>query len=109
MEKNKIIEELQYCAAQCTHCYDACHLENDSHMDICMENDQDCAEICRLTAQLIDRDSPNVDIFLKLSSEMCERCAIECEKHSGFEYCIKCAESCRKCVEVCQEHKLVHS
>jgi hypothetical protein len=27
MEKQKMIDVLQFCAAQCTHCYDACHLE----------------------------------------------------------------------------------
>ena len=108
MEKQKIIDTLYFCAAQCTHCYDACHLENSSDRDLCMKNDQDCSEICRLTGQLLERNSPNVDIFLKLSMQMCERCATECDKHKGMNHCEKCAEACRKCAEMCREQEMAH-
>jgi len=108
MEKQKIIDVLNFCAAQCTHCYDACHLEKGIDMFRCMMDDQDCADICRLTSQLLERNSDNVDIFLKLCHEMCERCADECEKHPQMEHCKKCAEACRKCAAMCNEQRLVH-
>lgn len=108
MEKQKIIDVLNFCAAQCTHCYDACHLEKGIDMFRCMMDDLDCADICRLTSQLLERNSDNVDIFLKLCHEMCERCADECEKHPQMEHCKKCAEACRKCAAICNEQRLVH-
>lgn len=108
MEKQKIIDALYFCAAQCTHCYDACHLEKESNMELCMKNDQDCSEICRLTGQLIERNSPNADIFIKLCMQMCERCANECEKHKSKLHCEKCADACHKCTEICQEHEMAH-
>lgn len=108
MEKQKMIDVLHFCAAQCTHCYDGCHLEKQMDMSRCMMNDQDCADICRLTAQLLEQNSENSDIFLKLCSEMCERCAAECEKYPQMEHCKKCAEACRKCAEMCNEQQLAH-
>ena len=108
MEKQKLIDALQFCAAQCTHCYDACHLEKDSDMELCMKNDQDCSEICRLTAQLLERNSPNVNIFLKLCRQMCERCAEECTKHASKAHCKECADVCHKCAEICHENEIVY-
>lgn len=108
MEKQKMIDVLHFCAAQCTHCYDACHLEKETDMSRCMMYDQDCADICRLTGQLLERNSDNTDIFLKLCQEMCERCAAECEKHPQMEHCKKCAEACHKCAESCNEQQLAH-
>jgi hypothetical protein len=109
MEKKKMLDVLHFCAAQCTHCYDACHLEKETdNMASCMMNDQDCADLCRLTAQLLERNSDNVDIFLKLCLVMCERCATECEKFPQIEACKKCAEACRKCATMCHEQELIH-
>lgn len=108
MEKQKMIDVLYFCAAQCTHCYDACHLEKEDNMKLCMMHDQDCAEICRLTGQLLDRNSSNADLFLKLCAQMCERCANECDKHKNVEHCGKCAEACRKCAEMCHENEMAH-
>jgi Domain of Unknown Function (DUF326) len=108
MEKQKLIDVLYFCAGQCTHCYDACHLNKENNMELCMINDQDCSEICRLTGQLLERNSPNVDIFLKLCVQMCERCANECDKNKGMSHCEECAAACRKCAEMCQQNELAH-
>jgi response regulator RpfG family c-di-GMP phosphodiesterase len=108
MENQKMIELLQYCAAQCTHCYDACQLEKEMDMSICKMNDLDCADICRLTAQILERKSDNSAVFLKASEEMCDLCATECEKHAQMEHCKKCAEACRKCANQIQEFKVEH-
>lgn len=108
MEKQKIIDVLNFCAGQCAHCYDACHLDKENNMELCMVNDLDCSEICRLTGQLVERNSPNVDIFLKLCAQMCERCANECDKHANIAHCKECADACRKCVEMCNENEMAH-
>jgi hypothetical protein len=106
MEKQKMIDVLHFCAAQCTHCYDACHLEQNHEMELCMQNDQDCADSCRLTAQLLERNSPNVGIFLALCAQMCQRCADECSKHKHLEHCQKCADACNKCTEMCLQREV---
>jgi hypothetical protein len=54
--KAKMIDVLQFCAAQCTHCYDACHLKKMDMSTVIMYN-QDCADLCRLTAQLLEQKS----------------------------------------------------
>jgi hypothetical protein len=108
MENQSEIDILQYCAAQCTHCYDASRLEKEMDMSRCMMDNQDCADICRLTAQLLDRKSENIDVFLKICLVMSERCASECDKHPNMEHCIKCAEACRKCAEMCHDYEMAH-
>jgi exosome complex RNA-binding protein Csl4 len=67
--------------------------------------DQDCADICRLSGQVIERNSENVELFLKLCGALCEKCATECEKHSHMEHCKKCAEACRKCADMCNNYQ----
>lgn len=109
MKNQKMIDELYFCAAQCTHSYDACHLEKENEkLQRCMMLNQDCADICRLTGQLLERNSENVDLFLKLTGEICEKCAAECETHTDMEACVKCADACHKCAEMCNSQQMAH-
>jgi hypothetical protein len=102
MENKTIIDELYYCAAQCARCYSACQLEKDKEAFArCMMMDEDCEQICRLTGQVLERNSENAELFLKVCSEICGKCAVECEKHPKVEHCKQCAEVCRKCAEMC--------
>ena len=102
MEKKEIIDMLNVCAAQCTRCHYACHIEkNKESLDRCMMLDQDCADICRLTSQLFERDSENANAFLRLCGEVCLKCAEECEKHGDLDHCKNCAIACRKCADMC--------
>jgi len=109
MEHKTLIDELYFCAAQCTRCYDACMLEKENNnLQRCMMFDQDCAEVCRLTGQFLERNSDNQDLLLKLCEEICERCAEECERHDDLEHCRECATACRNCIEACRKHMSVH-
>ncbi|MGZ3864510.1 MAG: four-helix bundle copper-binding protein [Bacteroidia bacterium] len=103
MENTKdIIDKLYFCAAQCERCHYACHREKDREMlDRCMMLDQDCTELCRLTAQVIERNSENSELLLKACAEACLKCAEECEMHADMEHCKKCAEACRATAELC--------
>lgn len=109
MENKKIMtEELYFCAAQCDRCHDACLREKDNEkLEHCAMFDQDCSDICRLTGQILERNSKNGELFLKFCGEICEKCAEECEKHSELEHCKKCAEACRKCAAMCFENSAV--
>ena len=66
--------------------------------------DQDCADICRLTGQLLGRNSESADKFIKLCGEICLDCATECNKHDA-EHCRICAEACSGCAEMCVEYE----
>jgi hypothetical protein len=109
MENQKMIDSLYFCAAQCVHCYNGCQMEKgNTGLDGCMKINKDCEDICRLTAQVLERNSENASSFLKLCGEICEKCADECEKHKDKEQCVKCAEACRKCAAFCQQPETVH-
>lgn len=109
MENKEITDHLYFCAAQCSRCYAACSIEQEKDkLQRCMTLNEDCAAICRLTGQLFEKKSENAELFLKLSGEICERCAAECKKHSHLEHCKKCAEACRKCAEMCYSYQAVH-
>jgi hypothetical protein len=63
MEKQKMIDVLQFCAAN-AHIV-MMHIEKKMDMSTVIMYNQDCADLCRLTAQLLERKSDNADIFLK--------------------------------------------
>ena len=102
-EKNQaLIDTLNRCATECSHCAMACLDEKDVEMMVkCIRLDIDCADICRLTASLLSRGSEHGNHLLKECAEVCEACAEECEKHSHLEHCKRCADVCRDCAEAC--------
>jgi hypothetical protein len=104
-EKNiGLIDALNNCAIECSHCAMACLDEEDVKMlAACIKLNIDCAEVCRLTASLLSRGSMHGNHLLKECVEICEACADECEKHSHMEHCKKCADVCRHCAEECSE------
>lgn len=106
MDNKKTIDTLYLCAGQAAHCYNACQIEKEKDkLERCMQLDKDCEEICRLTAQFLERNSENSELLLKSCGEICEKCAEECKKHSNLEHCKKCAEACEKCAEMCLHHE----
>lgn len=101
MNNDEITSELYACASTCNDCYEACMNEKDNeHLMRCMMLDKECYEICRLTGSLLENDSENIDKFIKLCVEICEACAVECDKHPQ-EHCKRCAAECRKCIDIC--------
>lgn len=104
-EKNiALIDALNNCATECSHCAMACLEEYDvSTLTKCIKANIDCADICRLTASLLSRGSEHGIHLLKECVEVCDACAEECEKYSDMEHCKKCAEVCRHCAEECSE------
>jgi hypothetical protein len=65
---------------------------------------QDCADLCRLTAQLLERKSDNADIFFKTALVMCEsvRLSAKISTNGALQ---KMWEACRKCAEMCHDMK----
>lgn len=104
-EKNEqMMDMLNECVRACNHCAVACLGEKEVNMlSRCIRLDLDCAEICRVAAGLLERDSENADAVLSVCAVICNSCADECEKHSHMEHCRVCAEVCRACAESCQQ------
>jgi hypothetical protein len=99
----KTINELYSCAMACDMCYELCLQEEDVQMMTeCITLDRDCADICRLTAAMLSRNSDHTDHLMKECIDVCEACANECAKHEN-EHCKKCAEACNKCAKSCKQ------
>ncbi|WP_374948964.1 four-helix bundle copper-binding protein [Mucilaginibacter sp.] len=99
-----ILEKLLACVAACEHCATACLNEDDvKPMVRCVTLDRDCADICSLTARLLQRESEIAHQFLVLCEEICIMCAKECDMHE-HDHCQACAEACRQCAEACHKH-----
>ena len=102
---HEILQELNTCATLCDVCYNGCLNEEDvSVMARCIELDRECADICRLTASLLARDSENSEKFLKLCADICDTCAEECKKHE-HEHCKECARACEQCALLCRSYQ----
>lgn len=90
----------------CNECGDAC----DRCASVCLNGDvvdtriacitlnQECAQLCRLTASLLSRNSRYGREVGALAARAAEDCAGECEKHDDDD-CLACADVCRMCAE----------
>lgn len=92
---------LHECLVACESCANQCLKENAAIKEQCIRTDLDCAEICSLTLRLLSRDSAMASKMIDLCIDICDKCAIECEKHDD-DHCQHCAKQCRKCIEVCK-------
>jgi hypothetical protein len=60
----------------------------------------DCAQLCRLTAALIGRDSGMSRRVAALCAALAQRCATECGRHGGGPFA-RCADTCLACADAC--------
>ena len=91
------------CADASDHCAVACLAEDDPKMMArCIELDIDCAQVCRLAAGYMARDSEFMSTMCGVCADICETCGEECEKHD-MPHCQECAEACRRCAKLCRQ------
>ena len=96
------ISECLACAAECDYCAASCLAEQDVRtMAHCIMLDMDCAQLCRLAASYMARDSEFAPAVCAMCAEVCEACADECAHHS-MAHCRMCAEACRRCAAECR-------
>jgi hypothetical protein len=96
------LEACYDCADACDRCAVACLAEpNVGKMERCVRLDMDCAQICRLAAAYMARDSEMADLIWEICAQVCDTCAEECSRHAA-EHCQRCAEACRHCAEECR-------
>ncbi len=89
------------CAVACDECARACRQTDPQTLSRCMELSQDCADVCRLTALLMVRESEWAKILCRLCAQTCEACAEECARQRLAE-CQECAQTCQHCAEECE-------
>lgn len=96
------IEACNACAEACDHCAVSCLQEPDPKMMVrCIALDMDCAQICRMAAGYMARDSEMATAICQLCAEVCDACGDECAKHQ-MAHCQECAQACRRCADECR-------
>lgn len=97
------IEACHAAAVAADRCANACLAERDpGALARCIQLDLDCAQICRLAASYLARDSENAKLICEDCAEICERCAEECDRHAEHHaHCRDCAQACRACLQAC--------
>ncbi|WP_225776328.1 four-helix bundle copper-binding protein [Pseudomonas sp. Marseille-Q5115] len=96
------IEECLRCALACESCASACLQEQDTQMMAnCIKLDRDCADMCKLAAMLMARQSPLAKEFCALCAKACKACGDECGKHDD-DHCQNCAKACHACAQACE-------
>jgi hypothetical protein len=101
-QNQSCIEACNACAEACDMCSTACLHEDDVKMMArCIALDMDCAQICRLAAAFMARESDFAGALCQLCAEVCQACGDECAKHQA-QHCQDCAAACRRCAEECR-------
>jgi len=63
---------------------------------------QYCIDACQLSAKLLIGESEFHHQSCELCFEVCNACAVECERYEYDDVFLNCAEICRKCAESCR-------
>lgn len=100
-DQSSCIQACNACALACEHCAAACLGEHDvAAMAACIRLDRDCADLCRLAAAFMARDSEQTAGLCRLCAQACDACAAECARHA-HAHCQQCAQACQRCAEEC--------
>lgn len=110
MTHSQMSQEMQECIDNCLNCHSTCveainhclqiggpHAE-PTHIRLLM----DCAQVCQTSADFMLRMSDLHPETCGVCADVCERCAIDCERFGDDETMKACAQVCRKCAESCR-------
>ena len=98
------------CAIECKKCASSDLLDQHTKMlTQCIKLNEDCASFCVVAIAAMAGKHEFADKILNLCAEICEACALECERHAHIEHCANCAEACRKCAEECRAASKIKS
>ena len=102
-----LTDDMKACIEACAACHEACtELTAKLRMQGSGDAAQigallDCAELCRLTASFVARDSPLHAMTSALCAESCHRAARDCER-LGDEGVRRVADICRRTADRCR-------
>jgi hypothetical protein len=95
------------CVQACTSCADADLAEEQVEgLRTCIALDQNCADVCDVTARVLSRvahwDQFVVERSLQACVRVCTTCARECSLHAAHHrHCAICEKVCLACVDAC--------
>lgn len=102
IELDRCIQACEACAVACDNCAIGCLNEADpAPMSRCIALDVDCAQLCRLAAGFMARESAFDQAVCELCARVCDACATECGHHTT-DHCQACAAACRECAQACR-------
>ena len=106
---NFIAPVVRQCIDECVRCNEVClstipycleqggHHAAEAHIVLL----QDCATICRTSADFMLRGSDEHPRICAACAAICRRCADECDQFDD-DVMSACAEECRRCAESCE-------
>jgi len=102
-----LTDDMKACIEACQACHEAC-METTAKLRMQGPGDEgrigallDCAELCRLTASFVARDSPLHAMACALCADACQRAARDCERVED-ENVRRVAEACRRTADRCR-------
>jgi hypothetical protein len=96
------IDACNACADACDFCAASCLQEQDVKMMArCIATDMDCAQICRLAASFMARESENAKAICQRCADICQACGDQCSRHQ-MSHCQECAAACKRCADECR-------
>lgn len=109
-------EEIQSCIDICLLCHKTCeeiipyclekggtHAER-KHIELLLT----CSDICRTSAHSMMWHSEFKEKVCELCSDICAKCAEDCERMSADQTMRLCAEICRECEQSCRKMAAKH-
>ncbi|SHG11767.1 four-helix bundle copper-binding protein [Streptoalloteichus hindustanus] len=106
----EISERMRQCIDTCDECHRVCEQTIDHALRQggamvergVMSTLMDCADICRLSADMMMRQSPMANTVCMICAEVCRACADACSRFDD-DATRACAEACHRCAESCTE------
>ena len=102
-----LTDDMKSCIEACVACHEAC-METTARLRMQGPGDEgqigallDCADLCRLTASFVGRDSPLHAMACALCAESCQRAARDCERLDD-EGARRVAVACRGTADRCR-------
>ena len=104
-------DDMQMCIQNCLQCFQTC----EQMVNHCLENGgahaearhiallRDCASVCETSAKLMMHESPYHARMCGLCAEVCQACAIDCDRLADDAMMKMCADVCRRCLDSCQK------
>lgn len=101
-EMKRCIEDCEDCHQICLQTFQLCLAKGGPHAEAShLRVLLDCAQICQTSADFMIRGSDLHALTCGACAEVCARCAESCERMAD-EAMRRCAEVCRRCTESCR-------
>ena len=103
--------KMQQCIQNCLDCHSNClstlsycmkqggHHAESAHIALML----DCAEICQTSANFMLRNSALHMRTCNVCAEICDMCAMDCQRFADSAEMQACAEVCHRCAESCRQ------